>query len=142
MFRLLLLPNLERFADHGLFLLRLVTGGFLIWGTLDNVTSAARMLEFVAFLGQFQFPAPGLLAPVSVYAQFLCGMLLVLGLCTRWAGFVMLFNFAVAVSMVHWEQDFRAQWPAVILVFLSLYFGLRGGGRLAVDRVLERHLAR
>jgi len=137
MLRVLLLPNLQRFEDHGLFLLRLITGGFLVWGTLDNLISAARMQEFVGFLAQFGFPAPQLLAPLSVYAQFICGALLVLGLLTRWAGLVMLFNFLVAIFMVHWGQDFRGQWPALILVFLSLYFALRGAGRLSIDRMIE-----
>ncbi len=133
----LLLSNLERYSDHGLFLLRLVTGGFLMWGTFDNVVSAERMQEFVEFLRQFRFPAPELLAPLSVYAQFACGALLVAGFLTRIAALVMLANFVVAVTIVHWGQDFRAQWPALILGFLSLYFALRGAGRLSLDRRLE-----
>ena len=133
----LLLNPLAQLADHGLLLLRFVTGAFLMYGTLDNVVSAERMEEFVRFLTANGFPLPHAAAPVSVYAQFLCGLAFVLGLLTRWAGLIMALNFAIAVAMVHWGQDFRAQWPALILMFVSLYFAVRGGGRFAVDRVLE-----
>lgn len=140
--QILLLHPLARLADHGLLLLRLVTGVFLMYGTLDNVVSAERMEEFVRFLTANGFALPGVAAPLSVYAQFLCGLAFVLGLLTRWAGLIMAVNFAVAVAMVHWSQDFRGQWPALILVFVSLYLAVRGGGRFALDRVLEARQSR
>ena len=135
---LLLLTPLSRFGDAGLLLLRLVTGAFLIWQSHDNVFSAARMAEFETFLARFGFAAPSLMAPLCVYAQFLCGILLVLGLLTRWAGLITAFVFVVACVMVHWHQDFPGWWPALILVFLGLLFATVGPGRYAVDHRLER----
>jgi putative oxidoreductase len=125
-----------RLPDVTLMLLRAVTGAFLVHGTQDNVFSAERMREFVAFLAQHGFPWPHLMAPLSVYAQFLCGVLLVLGLLTRSAGLVVAINFVVAVVMVHWQQDFRGWWPALVLVLLGLHFAAQGGGRYALDPVL------
>ncbi len=58
---------------------------------------------------------PELMAPLSVYAQFICGMLLVIGLLTRWAGLLMTLNFVVAVAMMRRSQDFRGWWPAIVL---------------------------
>jgi putative oxidoreductase len=133
--RLLFLPGLAQFSDLGLLLLRLLVGGFLMWGTWDNIESSARMREFVAFLAANRFPMPSLLAPVSVYAQFICGALIAAGLLTRWAGLVMVLNFVVAMVMVHWDQSYREQWPAAILVVVSLYFAFRGAGRFSLDRV-------
>jgi uncharacterized membrane protein YphA (DoxX/SURF4 family) len=37
--------------------------------------------------------------------------------------------------MVHWDQSFREQWPAAILVAVSLYLAFRGAGRFSLDRV-------
>ncbi|GHA78945.1 DoxX family protein [Cognatilysobacter bugurensis] len=125
----------RRLPDITLMLLRVVTGAFLIHGTQDNIVSAARMQEFVEFLTQHGFAWPQLMAPLSVYAQFLCGALLVLGLFTRAAGLVVAINFVVAVVMVHWTQDFRGWWPALVLVLLGLHFAAQGGGRYAVDAV-------
>ena len=134
----LLLTPLKRFGDAGLLLLRWVTGAFLVWQSHDNVFSAARMDEFVKFLDQFGFVAPELMAPLCVWAQFLCGFAFVFGLLTRWAGIVTTFTFIVAVWMVHWTQDFPGWWPALILVFLGILFATMGAGRYSVDAFLEQ----
>jgi putative oxidoreductase len=134
---LLLLTPLARLSDLGLLLLRWVTGAFLVWQSHDNILSAERMAEFEAFLAQFGFVAPAVMAPLCVWAQFLCGILLALGLLTRWAGLVTAFVFLVAVWMVHWPQDFPGWWPALVLVFLGLLFATLGGGRYALDARLE-----
>lgn len=135
---LLLLTPLARLADLGLLLLRWVTGAFLVWQSHDNIFSSARMDEFVKFLTQFNFPLPEVMAPVCVWAQFLCGIALILGLLTRWAGLVTAFVMAVAVWMVHWPQDFVGWWPALILVFLGLLFATLGAGRYSLDHRIER----
>lgn len=125
----LFLPGNARFADLGL-LLRLAAGLFLIYQSHDNVLSAARMDEFVKFLAHFGFMYPELMAPLSVYAQFAAGFGFILGLFTRWLGLITCVNFIVAVWMVHWNDPVPGTWPAVILIFLGLYFGLRGSGPL------------
>ena len=130
----LLLTPLARFGDLGLLLLRLVTGAFLVWQSHDNIFSPERMEEFEAFLTQFGFWRPELMAPLCVWAQFLCGLALILGLLTRWAGLVTAFVFVVAVWMVHWAQDFPGWWPALVLVFLGFLFATLGAGRYSVDR--------
>ncbi len=134
----LLLKPLKRFEELDYLLLRLITGAFLIYQSHDNVFSAARMDEFETFLTQFGFPAVHVLAPLCVWAQFLCGIAFVLGLFTRAAGLVTMFVFVVAVWMVHWTQGFAGWWPALILVFLGNLFAGRGGGRYAVDAILEK----
>ena len=135
---LLFLPGNARHADLGLLLLRWVTGAFLIYQSQDNVLSAARMAEFEKFLGQFGFVYPELMAPLSVYAQFAAGIAFILGLLTRWAGLITAFNFTIAVWMVHWNDPVPGIWPAAILIFLGLYFGLRGSGRYGLDALFEK----
>ena len=61
---------------------------------------------------QFGFCIPDLMAPLSVYAQFLAGIAFILGLFTRWAGLITCFNFIVAVWMVHWNDPVPGIWPA------------------------------
>jgi putative oxidoreductase len=134
----LLLTPLARLGDLALLLLRWMTGALLIYQSHDNVFSAERMDEFVKFLSQFGFPAPELMAPLCVWAQFLCGIAFILGALTRWAGLVTTFVFIVAVLMVHWPQDFPGWWPALILVYLGLLFATTGAGRYSVDGQLER----
>jgi putative oxidoreductase len=130
------LPSLARWSDATLLGLRVLTGAFLMHETWDNVSSTARMGEFVNFLDQFGFPAPALMAPLSVAVQFAAGALLILGLLTRWAGLLIAANFVVAVVMVHWNEPFRGWWPAIVLVFLGLHFAAAGSGRYGLDALL------
>ncbi len=135
------LSALGRLEDGALLLLRAMTGSFLIHGVWDNIVSRARMAEFVGFLTQFKFVLPEIMAPLSVWAQFFCGAAFLAGLGTRWAGLVCAFNFVVALWMVHWSEDLRGQWPALVLVGLGLYFAARGAGRYSADALLERRAA-
>ncbi|MGZ8998820.1 MAG: DoxX family protein [Allosphingosinicella sp.] len=113
-------------------------GAFLIWQSHDNILSSARMDEFEAFLAKYNFVMPELMAPLCVWAQLLCGLAILLGFLTRWAGLVTAFTFIVAVWMVNWPQDFPGWWPALILVFLGLLFATLGAGRYSIDALLER----
>ncbi len=131
-----MLEGLAKGYDVTLLLLRGLTGGFLVYGTWDNIRSAEQMVEFVVFLEQSGFAYPTWMAPLSVWAQFLCGLFLIAGFLTRWAGLVICFNFIVAVVMVHWTQDFRAWWPAIVLVALGLHFAASGAGRISVDAAI------
>lgn len=134
---LLTLPALTRYSDLSLLLMRLVTGAFLMWGTQDNIRSAEQLAEFVGFLRHFGFVWPEVMAPLSVWAQFICGALFILGALTRWAGLVMVFNFIVAMAMVHMSDEFRAMWPALALIIICLHLALAGAGRWSVDAWLQ-----
>lgn len=133
-----MLPELRRYDDLAWLAVRLLTGAFLIHGVWDNIKSAARMTEFVGFLRSNGFPAPELMAPLSVWAQLVIGVALIAGLLTRWAGLLLIFNFVIGVVMVHWNESFREIWPAAVLVGLGLMFATYGAGRYSIDALLER----
>ena len=38
--------------------------------------------------------------------------------------------------MVHRADDFRAMWPALVLVFLGLHFAAAGSGKLGLDTLM------
>ena len=127
----------QQFADFALLLLRLFVGLFLIWGVMDNVSSSERMAEFVKFLGAHGFPAPGLLAGLSVYLQLAIGVSFVLGLFTRWAGILCAIHFAIAIAMVDRHGGMRGIFPSGCLVFIGLYLATHGAGRLSIDAALR-----
>jgi putative oxidoreductase len=134
--RKLSMERAGRFEDEALLALRLVTGLFLIYQSHDNVLSAVRMDEFEAFMAQFGFWRPEILAPFAIFWQVAAGIGFILGLFVRPLGLITAIQFVVAVWMVHWSQTFDGWWPAAILVFLGLYFAARGGGRYALDRFM------
>ena len=123
----------SRHEDLALFALRAITGLFLLYQSHDNVLSAARMDEFQAFMAQFGFWRPGILAPFAIFWQVAAGIGFILGLFVRPLGLITAIQFVVAVWMVHWTQTFDGWWPALVLVFLGLYFFARGGGKYALD---------
>lgn len=134
------LNQLGRYKEYGPIFLRLLVGTRLIYGTYDNVFSGARMEEFIHFLSQFGFPSPEVCAWLSVYAQFIGGILILLGAFIRPAALVMVLNFLVAISMVHLPagDDFLNTYQALTMLFISFYFLLSGAGKLSVDEWLER----
>jgi putative oxidoreductase len=119
--------------ELGVFLFRLFLGTTLIWGVVDNVLSWERMLEFRDFLAQNGFPVPWYCAQLSVYAQLVCGGLLVVGALTRAAAAVMVFNFLVALGMVHVGLPFNANIAPLAMLFGSILFLFHGGGAWSVD---------
>ena len=136
--RALAMEDAKRFEDEALLALRVVTGLFLLYQSHDNVLSAARMDEFEAFMGQFGFWRPDILAPFAIFWQVAAGIGFILGLFVRPLGLITAIQFVVAVWMVHWSQSFDGWWPALVLVFLGLYFAARGGGRYALDTLITK----
>ena len=132
------LDGLARGTDAALLALRVGVGAFLVWGVWDNITSPEHMQKFAAFLKQFGFPFPDVLAPFDVAVQFLCGVAILLGLATRWAGLLCAVNFVVAIAMVDHHAGIRASFPALALVLIGLVLATQGPGRFALDSLLLR----
>jgi putative oxidoreductase len=133
----LFLNGAQGFGDFALLILRLVVGLFLVWGVWDNITSSAEMAKFEGFLGHHGFASPEILAPLSVYTQFLAGLGIALGLFTRWAGILVILNFVVAIVMVDRFQGVRGSFPAAALVAIGLYLATHGAGRFSIDTILK-----
>lgn len=135
---LVYLPGAQRFGDAALLVMRVMVGVFLIWGVWDNVASEERMQEFVSFLTRFHFPAPELMARLSVWVQLLVGLSFIAGFMTRWAGILCMINFVVAIVMVDRFGGLRSAFPAACLVAIGLYMATYGAGRFAVDSLMVR----
>lgn len=130
--------RLAAHGDIGLLILRIVTGGHLVFMTQDNVFSWARMLEFRDFLAQFGFPFPLFCAVLSVVGQFSGGLALALGLFTRFAGAIVAFNFVVAIVMVDAKQPYPGAFAALALVATGLCLMFTGAGRYSLDRAWRK----
>lgn len=134
----------ERHAEVGTLILRLFLGGVLVYGTADNVFSAERMLEFERFLAERGTPWPFAAARLSVYAQFLCGLLVLVGAATRLAGAVMVLNFLAALLIAHRGAPFQANIAPLAMLSGSLFLLFHGAGPLSLDarRAARRQSAR
>jgi putative oxidoreductase len=126
---------LERNKDIGTLALRLFIGIRLVYGVADNVFSWDHMIKFRDFLQLFNFPAPLLSAMVSVYAQLLAGVMIVLGWKIRLAAMLMIVNFLVAIIMVHRGDSFEQATPALAMLFCSVLFLFSGAGKYSMDHL-------
>lgn len=127
-----------RRKDLTAFLLRLLLGARLVWGTQDNIFSRERMEEFAGFLAANGFPWPQPGAVLSAWVQFVCGLLLILGAFTRWASALIVLNFIAALLIAHRADTFEGMFPALVMLVGGLYFLAHGAARPSVDTALER----
>jgi putative oxidoreductase len=119
----------------GIFILRLFVGLRLIYGVIDNILSWDRMLEFEGFLTKVGFPFPLVCAVVSVYAQFVAGVLYIIGWKIRYAALLMIFNFSVAWIMVDRFGSIEQMTPALSMLFCSVLFLFIGAGKIAAEKL-------
>lgn len=138
MARMLKLSLLEKYKEYGVIFIRLIVGFHLIYGTQDNVFSYARMEEFAHFLSARGVPFPLFSAFLSAYAQFICGILFVVGLATRYAALVMIINFIAALIIAHIGDIYPRMFPALMMLAAACFFLLHGAGKLSLDSRLER----
>jgi putative oxidoreductase len=124
---------LEERREYGIIWIRLTIGFRLIHGTADNIFSWARMLEFRDFLAANGTPLPLFSAHLSAYAQFICGILFILGLFFRPAAAVMVINFVCALLIAHRTGGYTPASAALIILFTSLGFLIHGPGKWAID---------
>ena len=123
----------ESRREYGLFFIRLIIGFHLVYGTTDNVLSWARMLEFRKYLAEHGVPFPLFAANLSVWAQFLCGILFLLGAFVRPAAAVMIINFICALLIAHRTGGYQPAALAWIMLFCSIGFLIHGAGKPSWD---------
>lgn len=123
----------DEYRELGPFLLRLFFAFVLIYGVQDNVFSLERMYEFRDFLDQNGFPRPLASAYLSVYSQFICGILILAGFATRMAAAVMAVNFIIALLMVHIGLPFNANIAPMAMLAAALFFVFYGAPRYSLD---------
>ena len=123
-----MLPNS---VSLGLLVLRLSFGFLMIlghgWGKLANFTGLAE-----------KFPDPlgigtQLSLVAAIGAEVGCSILLIIGLCTRFATIPLAFTMCIALFVIHGADPWKKQELAA--VFLAAYVTLlcTGAGRYSVD---------
>lgn len=103
----------------------------MLYGVLDNVMSWERMLEFAGFLEVNHFPIPVASAIASVYLQFFCALLILIGFKVRLAAFLLSLNFIVALVFVHFRagDTIEGMTPALAMFFGCLTLLFTGSGK-------------
>jgi len=127
-----------RYRDYAPIFLRLLIGIFIIHGVQDNILSSERMVEFEKFLAARGVPATAFAARLSVYAQFICGVSILLGAWIRLTSVVFIINFICAIVIAHLGHSFQLMFPALMMIAAGLFFLFNGAGRVSIDALLDR----
>jgi putative oxidoreductase len=118
-------------SDFGLLILRLFAGcGILTHGYPKLQKVMEGNTQFADPLGIGQAPSLYL----STAAEFVCAILILLGLFTRISASLLIINLAVAFFIFHSADSFGAkEMPLMYLgMFLTLFF--TGPGKYSLDR--------
>ncbi len=127
-------------ADAGLLILRLFAGLALAFGHgLGKIPPSAGFVEATAALG---FPLPEVFAWAAGLAEFVGGLLLVVGLLTRPAAVFVAFTMAVAAFGQHAADPFADKEMALLYGVIALTLLLSGAGRFSLDALLRRRAER
>ncbi len=91
-------------------------------------------IKFFDFLGM----GPAVSLTLTVFAEFVCSILLILGLFTRVALGFLLFTMISAAFFVHGADPFEKR--EMSLIYLSVYLLLMafGAGKISVDYLIEK----
>ena len=95
---------------------------------------AGGKIEFFDFMGL----GPQISLILTVFAEFVCSILLILGLFTRVSLGFLIFTMAMAAFVVHGSDAFDER--EMSLIYLSVYLLLMviGAGKVSVDHMIER----
>lgn len=110
------------------------------WGKLHNLQ---KIIDFFNSLG---IPAAKIQAPFVAGMEFLCGVLVLIGLATRYASIPLIIIMLVAIRTAKWEEvtgvfslfDMSEFLYMVLLTWLVVY----GGGKISVDYLICKRCRR
>ena len=123
---------ISKYEQHAYAALRIVAGFLFLWH------GSQKLFHFPPLEVQL----PQYIVYVAGTIEFLGGILIMTGLCTRWAAFIASGEMAYAYWSMHGT---KALLPlvnhgelAVIYCFLFLFIAVAGAGRFSIDHFLEK----
>jgi|SRR5689334_14902385 len=125
---------LDRLQPLALFALRVGLGAIMIAHGKEKVFGG--MAKHIGFLHSIGVPLPTVMGYLSAFTEFFGGILLVVGLVTRFAAFATLINMLVAIFKVHFKNGFTGQgnyqFPLALalMAFLLIFYG---AGPISLD---------
>ncbi len=121
--------------DGAALLLRLILGGFFTWYGWMKIDDYEKILP--------QFPdIIGIGAKLSfhlvIFAEFVCGILVVAGCCTRLAVVPMFICMCVAFFIALKKQPFLEKQLPFLYLFLIIAVFITGSGKFSADALMQK----
>lgn len=124
------------YLQDPLLIFRLWLGFAFINHGLPGIFNADYMAGFAGFLGTIDMPFPEIMAYVSKGGEFFCGVLLLVGLFTRFAAIFIIIDMLIATFFALRGDifgDFQAEISFIYLI-MGAVFALYGSTSYSLDR--------
>jgi len=124
----------DRIPSIGLLVLRLGTGGLLLYGH-----GWAKMMNFSKRVSTFADPVglgPEVSFTLVVLAEFVCSIALMLGLGTRFAAVPIVIFGLIAAFVQHIADPFAKKELALLYAVPALTLLFTGAGRFSLDALI------
>ena len=123
-------------TDLGLLVLRVTTGLMMAiahgWGKFLKVVTGDFAFADPIGIGQ----APSLI--LTAGAEFICAILLALGVKTRWMAVPLAFAMFVAAFVHHLDDPWQKKEFALLYAIPFVVLAITGGGRYSLDKMWSR----
>lgn len=129
----------ERQIDLVLLILRVTFGGSMIighgWGKLMRLFSGDPI----------QFGDPYGIGPtasliLATFAEFLCAVLVMLGLLTRWAVIPLIITMLTVVFLVHLGDEYSRVEKGILFLMPYIAILIAGPGRYSLDAIWRKQV--
>ncbi len=124
--------TLNNFQPFASLLLRLTLGAALAFHGYQKVVPHGALVHFEQYVHSLGMPA--WMGMVSAFTELCGGILLILGLLTRFAAFMVAGNMMVAVVKVTLPHGYAAAEYPLALLAIAIALVFYGAGALALDK--------
>ena len=126
----------QAYGHLALLLFRIAAAAFML---THGIPKLSKLLSG----DEIQFADPYGFGPVTsfvlvIFAEFLCSILVMLGLATRLAAIPLVFNMATAVVLVHAKDPFAVKEKALLFLIIFGLLAVFGAGRYSLDHMISR----
>ncbi|HET9055375.1 MAG TPA: DoxX family protein [Chitinophagaceae bacterium] len=142
-----LIQRLEKWGDahhpKWLDVVRIVLGAFLFLKGLEFISNMNAFSELMAKSGFLGLASTGIVAHIIVFAHLIGGILVAVGLLTRFACLIQIPILLGAIVFVNAQEGILKPhaelWLSVVFLLLLVFFFIEGSGPISVDEVIRRN---
>jgi putative oxidoreductase len=119
-------------TDVAALVLRLVFGGLFIyhgWGKIENYQMYVKEFNPIGLGNELSLS-------LTIFGEFVCGILIVLGLFTRLAVIPVFITMIVAFFVAHAKDDFMMKTLPFLYLLLCVVVFILGSGRYSIDAAI------
>jgi putative oxidoreductase len=121
--------------DLGLLFLRIVSGAVMLthgYPKFQKILTGD--MKFGDPIGMGEIPSLYL----STFAEFLCAILVIIGLYTRLSLIPLIINMSVAFFIAHAADDFGTKEKSLLFLGMFIVIFLTGPGRFSIDNKINK----